>query len=959
MATQELLEREAELAAITRALDAATAGDEGHSVLVEGPAGIGKSALLRAAATLARARGVSAVTVAGLELERDVPFGLGTRLAQELLDDLDGGDRDAVLQGPAGLVAPLLRPGDPGRPPVDRDLGVGQGLRALVAERARRTPLTLLLDDLQWVDGPSLRAVVGLAASVPRGLVVVGAIRAGDPGAPEDLLDRLRAGTGTTLLRPDPLTQDGTARLLARELGSVDPAFAEACGRASGGNPLLVEEVAASLRAQGAPADAAAAFALRERALEGVRRTVAVRLHRLPVAGQDVARAVAVLGDGASPEVVAALAERDRREVEDAADALAAADVLLPGAPLRFRHALVADAVRATIPDLARARLHARAAQLLARDGAPVDRVAAQLVHASPGAWDGAGAALADAGRNAIVAGDPPAGRRMLERALDEPLEERDRWRVQIGLVLARTDEGIPGEEDLDETLRDIRDGELVAEGCHALALRAYLQGAYGEVVRACERGLAAAPDDSPHAEPLRDLRYAARSFSPAHAQDAAQERAVRVASWRERGERGSVAARGLLASTLAAIAAPPTEILALTDGIADQLEDADPMVSMFSTSFSAIALLWSDELDAVEALVDAAFAQARRLGSLTAFTTAAQARVILRLRQGRFAEAIAESRLPRELGGAGWVLYRDWSAGRVAQAHVRRGEYAEARAALAEADPGERMERGFLEEAIGDLALAEDRPQDAYAAYLTAGRMLERWNVHHPGAVLWRPQAALAAHRLGRAQEARERAAEAVAIARANGARHAVGRALRVLGAVTGDPAPLEEAVAVLRDSPSLWERAGGLADLGAAQRRVGRIALARPTLREAIALAETCGAAPLVAQAAGELAAAGGRRSRARELDGLAALTPSERRIAARAAAGRSNPEIAAELFLTTKTVEWHLANAYRKLGISSRRALRREWFADVPSADGDEVARPRAPSRPRRGRGPAGTA
>lgn len=117
--------------------------------------------------------------------------------------------------------------------------------------------------------------------------------------------------------------------------------------------------------------------------------------------------------------------------------------------------------------------------------------------------------------------------------------------------------------------------------------------------------------------------------------------------------------------------------------------------------------------------------------------------------------------------------------------------------------------------------------------------------------------------------------------------------------------------------------ERARRYAAHGAALRRSGRRVEAREPLRRAVDLAHECGAAELVAEALGELRATGARPRRPR-ITGVAALTRSERRIAGLAAEGRRNREIAQELFVTIQTVEFHLRNAYRKLGITSRREL-----------------------------------
>jgi DNA-binding NarL/FixJ family response regulator len=175
------------------------------------------------------------------------------------------------------------------------------------------------------------------------------------------------------------------------------------------------------------------------------------------------------------------------------------------------------------------------------------------------------------------------------------------------------------------------------------------------------------------------------------------------------------------------------------------------------------------------------------------------------------------------------------------------------------------------------------------------------------------------------------------LAHARHWGAPTLVSRALCTL-AMTIDGsdrlAALDEAVAVLDGSPARLARAEALADLGAALRRSGRRAAARPPLREALELARRCGAAGLAKRVADELAATGEKVRRYTPI-GVESLSPSERRVAELAASGLTNRQVAQTLFLTVKTIEAHLAAAYDKLGIRSRQQL--------PAALGGQVAEP----------------
>jgi DNA-binding CsgD family transcriptional regulator len=181
------------------------------------------------------------------------------------------------------------------------------------------------------------------------------------------------------------------------------------------------------------------------------------------------------------------------------------------------------------------------------------------------------------------------------------------------------------------------------------------------------------------------------------------------------------------------------------------------------------------------------------------------------------------------------------------------------------------------------------------------------------------------ALERLGRHEEALTTVAEEVELARRWGAPGELGRTLRVLGTLEGEGGVerLREAVALLERSPMRLEHAKALAALGSALRRFGSTAEAREPLRRALELADACGAAGLAEDVRSELYAAGAR-PRASAAAGVGSLTAAELRVVSLAAEGQTNRDIAQILFITPKTVEVHLSNAYRKLGVKSRRDL-----------------------------------
>ena len=227
-----------------------------------------------------------------------------------------------------------------------------------------------------------------------------------------------------------------------------------------------------------------------------------------------------------------------------------------------------------------------------------------------------------------------------------------------------------------------------------------------------------------------------------------------------------------------------------------------------------------------------------------------------------------------------------------------------------------------FLRWSTVEVLLAENKNEQA----LEAAEDYERHATHltNPGWAAWRSLKAQALGRLGRTDEAIALAEDEVRPPGASAPRD-VGRSLIVLGRLKREEglADLEEAVQLLEGSSARLAYAKALAGLGATLRRNRQPSEAREPLRRALELADSCGAGELMEEVRAELYATGAR-PRTTALSGVEALTASERRVAGLAADGQTNRDIAQSLFVTPKTVEVHLSNAYRKLGIRSRREL-----------------------------------
>jgi DNA-binding CsgD family transcriptional regulator len=298
---------------------------------------------------------------------------------------------------------------------------------------------------------------------------------------------------------------------------------------------------------------------------------------------------------------------------------------------------------------------------------------------------------------------------------------------------------------------------------------------------------------------------------------------------------------------------------------------------------------------------------------------------------RGSLAEAEADARQALEAAQThGLAIGPPYATAKLAEALMARGDLHGAASTLDLLGLGAEVpDTGHLHwflHSRARLRILQGLVREGLADLLELGRRFQALGGHNPAIIPWRSEAALGLLQLGDRQEGRRLAAEEVELARRWGAPRALGKALRAAGLVEGGAtglALLREATAVLADSPALLERAWTLTDFGAALRRANRRAEARAPLREGLALAHRCGAAPLEQRAHDELVAAGSRPRRV-ALSGVESLTPSEQRIAAMAAQAMTNRDIAQALFVTPKTVEMHLNNIFRKLSISSRTQL-----------------------------------
>jgi hypothetical protein len=424
----DLLERAAELEVLEELVGAT--GHGGRLLAVEGPPGIGKTALVTAAKGLGQAAGLRVLGARGSELERSFSFGVVRQLFEPLLASERGDERAGLLAGAAALAAPVF---DPARvaddPAGDSSLATLHGLYWLTANLAERQPLLLALDDLQWSDLASLR---WLAYLLPRmeglELLVVAALRPHEPGEDQALVAQIVSDPLAAVVRPSALSVEATAQLLRDSVSDeAEDAFSAACHQETGGNPLLLRELVHAVAADGLAPTGANAPRVHDLAARAGSRVISIRLAGLPRGATNLAQAVAVLGDDADPRLAGALAGLEGPAVSDAADALVRVEVLRPTAPFGFVHPLIGAAVYETMAAAERECAHATAARLLLDAGLEPERAAAHLLRSPPSADAAIVATLRGTARRAGSRGASESAAAYLRRALAEPPPEAER----------------------------------------------------------------------------------------------------------------------------------------------------------------------------------------------------------------------------------------------------------------------------------------------------------------------------------------------------------------------------------------------------------------------------------------------------------------------------------------------------------------------------------------------------
>jgi DNA-binding CsgD family transcriptional regulator len=895
-----LYEREGDLEAVSALLEMARSG-RGAGLLIEGPAGIGKSALVRAGVRAAHERNMLVLFAHASPLEQAFAFGV----VRDLFDQ-----RPAAAERPGAAGS--------GRPAA---IDLYTRLHTLywdLVERSAERAVLVAVDDLQWADEESRRFLAYLARRLDGvAISLLASCRVGEG----ERVSELEEARSVRVWEPATLSEQGVMQLAAGRLGRRPSSAAVAqWHRASGGNPFLVGEVIA-----------AAEEGTGDQVPRTIEREVQRRLARLGEDATSLAQASAILGTKASLQLSAALAGKTPPVAGRAADRLVEARLWTSAAEARFVHSIVADAVLASIPGAELSQRRHRAARLLEAAGADPQHIAAQLLETHPqdDAW--AATALMTAGLAALEEGAPRTASSYLRRALEEPIsaERRPALLLALGRAEAATrDQHAP--EHLQAAIELLGDPVDRIRASQQLALDLRLRGRVPEAADALLDALTDVPETATDLRLELEAQLAGIALGAREtlrlAPTGLSER-MRHLAGRTSGERMLLAISAFrtgMAGGPETAAAVEAARRALSKGL---LADVSPAHQLFVMSLAVLYL--TDHIAHAEYWAAEGIAASQRAGSVAGYALTSCFRAQSRRLAGRLADAEADARAALTPGDPlAWPMATTALAFLV-DSLVDQGRLDDAQDAMNENQvPHQALETYPLCQirlARGKLAVARGDYEDGLSDILSAGEVFSAWGVLSPAWSDWRLAAARTLRLAGRLSEADEVARENLELSRACAVDRAVGEAELECALITRDANAARAAVARLSRAEAMLAHVRGLVELGELLLHQRRRAEAGETLREGLEAADHCGAGHFVVRARSGLAALGFRPRRAARR-GVDALTAQERRVVDMAARGLSNREIAQALFVTPGTIEAHLTRAYEKLGVRSRAELPR---------------------------------
>lgn len=917
----DLVGRRGELDAIAALIAAARSG-RGGLLTVSGPPGSGRSAILLDAA--ARARGADVRVLAARATQLDQESGLG--LLRRVLLPLVEADPDLLVGGPAAWAGPLF---SPGTAEVDH-LAVSQGLISVLGRAGEgRGLLAIVLDDLHLADRASVRVLAEVARAAPDlPLALVVSVVEGRSGG--GLAGLVALGTSH---RIDRLDRAAVAELASERLGGVlTEDLLIALESDTGGLPAVLVPVLAGLAARGGDARALSIVDVAQVAPLALPAKVDERLDEVSAEARMLALAVAVLGADARIDVVAAAVGLDPAQVAPLVAELVDAGLFEPGARLAWTLPLLARAALDLLPSGRRGLVAVGAARAMAAAGDPPDQVASLLIGAPVVGEPWAAAALAAAATEAERRGAPEVAKDLWLRQLDEPLDTFSRGWATASVARAELHLGDPaGAARLDD-LAPLVDDPGLRSRVRFAAARAFLWNAEADRSAACFGAAAADARIAGEEEVAR--RSEAGALLASGIGGLGDDRVALLAGALPASDGTAASSSQVCGRALASLVAhdDADEVRALArGGLADERLYVLPTSDFTAITAAAFCLSTTGATsEAIEAL-DRVIGAAHQIGQLSTVATVSASRAGALLAAGRVSEAADSAELA--LGAAhAWPIERPSAAAALAEVHRLHGDLDRAIRTLAEhptRSDGGPLRTAELQWLVVAARVAIDRREPVEGRALAERALAGGGLGAALGADLALAQALVAD---GAAEEA------AAVLDQAAGGPSwrsvaAQGSVAVLAGRIAGDLEQVQRGIALLRAGTSPVELVDGLIALGHELLRLAKRAPARDAFREALGLADALGTKGQASIAIDGLRLAGGRPRR-HALVGVASLTPGEERICRLVAGGMSNRGVADALFVSRKTVEYHLGNAYGKLGITRRDQLAAALGGDQPA-------------------------
>lgn len=913
-----LIERGDHLAAIEAVLGHASVSPPpgGSIVVVDAEPGAGVTAVLDRVAATAASRWRTA-TVRADDHDAGVPFSVLHRVV-DVLRSLPGAaqisdQRPALALAPVLDTARLLDGLDPAVEAPTLALGLGWLLERLTEDG----PLLVVVDDAHLADDASL-GVLTTAWSRCR-LPMVLLVGAHPSPTPPNELERLRRAADTTLGLA-PLTPAGTGQVLLQwgvTIGDGDLPGVHVLAR---GRPGDLEVLARARH--GEPG---AAMPLARSMVEPLLER---RLGALTPPARRALEVIVVLDAVAEPSILGTVSRCPSRP-EDCVAELRCAGLLTEDDPLRCSHPFVADAVLAGIAadDAGRLRRSMLAAAIDAGSG-PEVLVPLALVcppTADPVVVD----LLAEAGDAAIRSREPARALVLLRRALREPpvAARENELRGQLALASAFADE--PGAPALVRRaalqLDAVAGAHLARRASTILAGRGRAREA-ATMVDDLGRSLAST---EPEVASILEMGWLGAAKTDLSMRPAVLRRVAEAATTdRFDPSPSGRALAAVVAYELSLLGEDRTRVVELARHAVDRRGGGSPTTDMPSIWSAVLALLFADELDDAAVTLDRLERRGIRRASEHDVLAAHHLRASIDRNRGLLESANRSAAVVADAVRHGWRGSVPGGAGNRCRLALLAGRLDRAEAELDLPGGVERYadDPSLVEylDARGQLRLRQGRYAEALDDHLTVRDRHEVLGAVNPATMLWSQGAARAMAAMGRRADALDLLGEHLERARQWGAARPIGALLTTAGTLRSGRAGeelLEEAVDVLERGVTPIELADAHVALARAAQRRGDDRKSERAARRGALLADTAGAAAIAADARsvlGELADSGSDRTT------VDRLTPAELRAARLAAGGASNADIAAELYVSRKAVEFHLSNVYRKLGVVGRRDL-----------------------------------